>query len=418
MVLDITLRRICKKLYKRKSGLLLMQSGEERTRLVLDMIQSRPRDVDVVIWIAPAAYLARKNYIRDIKRSRRGVTGKFYFFSVEGISVSDYKYLKLYHLIDKYRAFAVLDEGLTIKNTESGRTARLISLARKFKYRVVLSETPLTQGLIDLYSQLQFINPSALKMTETQFSNIFLPYYTDMYPIRRRWSTPAEEKKLVRMLRPYIFLYDLKDKFSISYRDFFFDLSAKEQDSYLREKENYLNNKYRVGFLEIMQKFQHIYTLAKDKVEFFSKVSEEIMARKEKVIVYVKFLDEIQLLRECGVLKGLNYIVLSSDCKRKEIVLQFKEKCDILFCTYGAGGYSLNLNFCNNIVFFSQTFDYKNKLQSLYSLCSGGQDKEINVYNFWVNTGLEHLIKESLDRKENVLKNVCKNFGKAKAINL
>lgn len=42
----------------------------------------------------------------------------------------------------------------------------------------------------------------------------------------------------------------------------------------------------------------------------------------------------------------------------------------------------------------------------------------MNIYNFWVQTGLENLIRTSLDRKENVLSNVCKYITKEDLLTL
>ena len=89
-----------------------------------------------------------------------------------------------------------------------------------------------------------------------------------------------------------------------------------------------------------------------------------------------------------------------------------------MFSTYGAGGFGLHLPFCNNIIFFSQTFDYKDKIQSLDCIYKKGKTNQVNIYNFWVQTGLENLIRTSLDRKENVLSNVCKYITKEDLLTL
>lgn len=409
---------IYKKFSDKRSGILFMKRDQERLDLALRVIQDFPKFVDIVIWIAPAAYLLSKNYIRNIRRSRKRVTGKFYFFSIEAISISNYKYLRVYSLIDKYRAVAVIDEGITIKNTEAGRTSRLLFLARKFKFRLILSSIPLTQGLIDLYSQLQFMNPTLLKMTESQFTNIFLPYHTDAHPITRRWSTTANEKKLVKMIEPYILLYNLDMKENFICKDFICNLSKKEVETYKLEKENFINSRKRIGFLELVQKFQYVYTMAESKIYLLEKIVNDIVQKGEKVIVFVKYVDEIILIEECGILKDIKYSMLCTNKKRRATIEQFKKESDVLLCTYGAGGANLSLEFCNNIIYFSQTFDYRNKLQSIKHLCSEEQKKQVNVYNFWVDTGLDSLIRESQKRKENVLKNICGNMNKLRIMGL
>jgi SNF2 family DNA or RNA helicase len=77
-----------------------------------------------------------------------------------------------------------------------------------------------------------------------------------------------------------------------------------------------------------------------------------------------------------------------------------------LVSTYGCGSLGLNFQFCNNIIFLSQTFDYKDKEQGTHRLYRIGQKKDINCYNFYCDTGLEDIIKQSLDKKQNILKNI------------
>lgn len=49
--------------------------------------------------------------------------------------------------------------------------------------------------------------------------------------------------------------------------------------------------------MEVAQRFQHIYTIAKNKVEGLFALIDEIAARGEKVIIYIKYLDEIRFSR-------------------------------------------------------------------------------------------------------------------------
>ena len=41
-----------------------------------------------------------------------------------------------------------------------------------------------------------------------------------------------------------------------------------------------------------------------------------------------------------------------------------------------------------------------------------GKTNQLNIYNFWVQTGLEKLIRNCQRRKENVLNNVCQYITK------
>lgn len=400
-----------------KTGALFMKMGAKKIDIALEFVKSQQFKVEYVIWIAPAAFLSDKTYRNEVRKSSLGLERKIYFFSIEAIACSDIKYLELYNIIDRFRVFCVVDESITIKNTEAGRTQRLLKMASKFKYRLILSSTPLTQGLIDLYSQIMFMNPAILNMTETQFANSFLFNLYDDDKTKRKWSLPQHEQQLIKLMRPYIYECDLEFDCPINYINYNFSLSPREALSYRQEKEFFLTGRDKVSFLEVAQKFQHMYTICTEKTLALVRLIEEIIKRGEKVIVFVKFMDELNCLKECGVLK-FAYVEMIGSVNKNKAVAAFAKEIPVMFSTYGAGGYSLHMPFCNNIIFFSQTFDYKDKIQSLDSIYMKGQNYHINVYNFWMQTGLENLIRASLARKKNVLCNVCRYITKEEMLSL
>ena len=223
MKLYINRQRAFDMLSNCKTGALFMKMGAKKIETALEFVKSQQFKVEYVIWIAPAAFLATKTYRNEIKNCSKGLERKIYFFSIEAISCSDAKYLDLYQMIDRFRTFCVVDESLTIKNIEAGRTQRLLKIASKFKYRLILSSAPLTQGLIDLYSQITFMNPSILNMTETQFANNFLRLSCDENNFKRKWSSPEREKYLINLMRPYIYECDLEFDCPIKYTNYNLD---------------------------------------------------------------------------------------------------------------------------------------------------------------------------------------------------
>ena len=164
------------KLSKLRAGALFMKMGTGKTKVALDLVIAQQKNIDVVIWIAPASLLREQNYQNEIKKWSGKLTKPIEFYSVEGVSASDIKYLEMRALAESKRSFCVVDESITIKNTDAGRTRRLLDMWSLFDFRLILNGTPLTQGLIDLYSQIQFLHPNILKMKEAQFANNFLTY--------------------------------------------------------------------------------------------------------------------------------------------------------------------------------------------------------------------------------------------------
>ena len=75
--------------------------------------------------------------------------------------------------------------------------------------------------------------------------------------------------------------------------------------------------------------------------------------------------------------------------------------------TYGVGSYSLNLQFCNEIVYSSINFDYAKLEQSKYRIKRIGQKQDIKYTYFLTDLGINKLILENIKRKmtlENLVK--------------
>ena len=198
------------KLSTLKAGALFMKMGTGKTKVAIELISSKQHLIDCIIWIAPASLIREHSYLQEIKKWSGGLNKPISFFSIEAISSSDQIFLEIVKIARNNKNFCVIDESLTIKNTEAKRTKRLLTYYQMFDFRLILNGTPLTKGLIDLYSQIQFISPKILNMTESQFAHNFLQFKKDGWRPWQRWSLPANEQALIEIIRPYIFDCDLE----------------------------------------------------------------------------------------------------------------------------------------------------------------------------------------------------------------
>lgn len=394
------------KLSKLRAGCLFLQMGTGKTKVAVDLANLK-NDYDYIVWIAPASLLNTQSYLDEINKWNPLKPIKYW--SIESLGSSDYKYCDLVNFLDKFKTFCIVDESITIKNTEAKRTERLLKLWDKFNYRLILNGTPITNGLIDLYSQIQFIHPKILNMTEIQFASNFLTYKNDGYKPWKRWSKPENEEALIEIIRPYIFDCELDIPVDCEVKHISCCLNDDEYVGYCELKKDYFEDKNTddIDYFSMTQKFQHFYTKCSEK---YFKIKDIIEKKPdEKFIVYVKYLDEIEELKK--VLK--NYTILTGATGKKTAIEEFKKDKQVLICTYGVGSFGLNLQFANNIIYFTQTFDYKLKEQSKHRIYRTGQTRTCYFYDFFVNTGLENIIEKSLNKKENTLENI-KNYIKKK----
>jgi len=86
---------------------------------------------------------------------------KVYSFNIECF-VSKTKQQMLLDLLSKNKCLMVIDESQGIKNPSAIRTKFLLEAGKKGKYKRILSGTPITKGMEDIYSQLYFLDPNIL----------------------------------------------------------------------------------------------------------------------------------------------------------------------------------------------------------------------------------------------------------------
>jgi len=157
---------------------------------------------------------------------------------------------------------------------------------------------------------------------------------------------------------------------------------------------------------------------SKNKLEGLHETLSDIHNRKEKTLVYIKFLDEINFIKETRILDKIPFIELSGRTNKRKAIKAFERNVDIMFCTYGVEKFGLDMQLCNNVIYYSQTFDYRSKVQSLDSVSFKGFPSYINIYDFWVKTNLEQIINDSLEHKKNLLSSVNNKLTKIEALQL
>jgi SNF2 family DNA or RNA helicase len=384
-----------KKLSELKCGALFMKMGTGKTKTMLDIIMRHADNIDCIAWIAPASLLNDGGYLSElIKWNTKGVLT--YKFSIEGIALSDNRYCELINLAEKKRVFCVIDESLSIKNLISKRTKRLLENGNKFAFRFILNGTPLSRSLVDLYPQIQFLSPRILNMTEAQFANNFLEYDKTGFRPYAKWSKPHNEQALIEILRPYIFDQDLEIESKKQINTHNLKLTPLEKSNYSNFKNDVLKNGV-FDFLAISQKFQSFYTFSKNKEKLIKSIASD------KCIIFVKFLHEVDKLK--SIFK--NVFVYTGKEKDDLSLFKIADK-GILIMTYGTGAMGLNLQFCNHIIFFTPTFDYKQRIHAEARCHRMGQGKNVIIDEIYLDTGLDKLINYSLSRKEKLLCNIEK----------
>jgi SNF2 family DNA or RNA helicase len=391
-VLDANQQEAIKKLSQLKVGAAFMHMGTGKTLTAFELIAST--NVELCLWIGPLSVIGeiKKEYVKW------GHTFPIEFVGCESISQSDRIYYDLLRRIQNKNIFCVVDESLTIKNFEAIRTKRIIEIGTHCTYRLILNGIPISKNYIDLWAQMEFLSPKILNMSFRKFKDNFAEYY-----VRGRLKGMIRKYHnidyLMKLISPYIYACDLELNIQEYNYDYYYD--NEFDDEYREIKKELLHDSRPFDLMALFTMLQKCYTKSAARDDIINQITEN----GEQFIVYCKFLDNI---------KGDNKITGDVEKEeRKRIRTRFENKeFNVLWITYGCGSYGLNMQFCNNIIFADQNFDYGRKIQAAHRVKRKGQTRFINYYNLWCRTGLENMIKSSNEKKLNMITEVKKALKK------
>ena len=385
------------KFKKLKVGALFMQMGTGKTRVAIELVDYNK--CDLLVYIAPFSTL--KNIENEFKKW--GLKTKYILIGYETISSSNTKYIELLNKISNKKVFIIADESIFIKNEETKRFQRLCNIRNKCEYALILNGTPLTKNEWDIYNQMEFLSPLIMNMSREQFLNTFFKkitykkYHEKEHTFYKFSKVNADY--LYKLIEPYIFKCDLDFDKKESTKYIWIDY---DEDLYVKEKEDKLKEYIKFGSSQsIINMLINLNVIASN----FNKKNDELIKyiKDKQIIVFCNFIQEIKYISS----KIDCYVINGSVSKRNEIIDEFKHDSKPLLITLGTGSYSLNLQFCNEIVYSSITFDYARLEQSKYRIKRIGQNKDIKYTYFLTNLGINKFILDNLDKKE-ILENLVK----------
>lgn len=423
-----------KKLSKIRVGALFMEQGTGKTRTALELIQRRASSgkIDAVLWLCPCS--VRRNLREDIIYHCGQMPREIIIRGIESLSSADSLYLKLLELVDTYKCYLVVDESALVKNPEAIRSKRITELADRCRYKLILNGTPISKNEADLFSQFFILDWRILGYKSYySFAANHLEYYTVVLPSGREVKTDQVKRVLntdylSEKIAPYTYqirkqeaLGDLPKK---TYAIKYYELGAKQEKIYGQTK---------VAFTEIVEDWkpetvykmftalQHvtsgrevtspptrrmetrpIYNDIEDnpRIEALADVLREI--GDEKVIIFCKYIAEANEIETLCRRMGIKATEFTGRCqikKRLENLDSFRGDAQVLVANKSCGAYGLNLQFCRNIVFYDNDFDYATRAQAEDRVHRFGQTREVRIYDICADDTIDSFILDNLDGK-------------------
>lgn len=372
---------------------LFMEQGTGKTLPVLfqirELIQEDyiyKRDITTALIVAPKSALGA--WERDIEKFdktsrlllRESITLINYDKVWRGGEKSPYN--RQYDVI-------VLDEAHAIKNRTSRRSAFLLKLATRAKYRYILTGTPISNGQLEnIYSLYCFLDPYIER--GRVYSRIFQEHlnevgkgtykgtyyeFQDRYCILNQYHKPTSYIN-VRELQDLINEYSYRVK-----KVDCLDLPDKLPDEivYVDQAEKALYKKLATesAILEyeilaenplsrLVKLRQLVSGHIKTDAEIIETKCEKIPILKEliegyeddkKLVIFAEFKYSISQIRKLLFSMDIGYLVLDGDQKDKQIWRRFQEdkRIRVIVCQYQTAAAGIDLYASDTIIYYEPT---------------------------------------------------------------
>jgi SNF2 family DNA or RNA helicase len=174
---------------------------------------------------------------------------RIHIIGIESMSASNRTVLA-YAAIVTEQSFVVVDESSYIKGHNSLRTLRISALSAKTRYRLILTGTPFSNGIADLYAQMAFLSKKILGYASFySFAANHLEYEMrrDSLGIQRRTNHVIRAHNveyLAAKISPYVYqvrkgeCLDLPEKL---YDIHYFRMTEQQRQAYEQAKEEILS---------------------------------------------------------------------------------------------------------------------------------------------------------------------------------
>lgn len=320
-----------------------------------------------------------------------------------------------------------IDESTTIKNPKAKRTKALLKIAHQFKYKRLLTGSPVTKSPMDLYSQCEFLGPRTLG-----FDSFYA--YQGRYAVINRRQFGQHQFNQIVGYRHLEELSEKVDKFSYrvlkkdcldlpekSYTVRYVSMTPEQVKMYneLRDEAlTLLENGELVTVQNVMTQMLrlqqvlsgHLMTDDGDLIELETKRLDAVLEILEetsgKVILWSRFRNDIQrlekLLGEKYPLQVASYYGDTPDDERQEIVTKFQDPESELRFFIGnpaTAGYGLTLTEANTVIYYANDFNLETRIQSEDRCHRIGQKNPVTYIDLITEKTIDEKIVQALRNK-------------------
>jgi len=413
------------KLRHLKVGALYMEMGTGKTRTALELIALRydAGKVDHVLCLCPCS--VKPTIKAELAKHVADDTRMFTVDGIESLSQSDRLYLKLLNLVAEKKVFLVVDESNLVKNHFAKRTKRIAALAKSCAYRLILNGTPVSKNEADLFAQWFILDERILGYHSFwSFAANHLEY--DEYG---KVCNVLNVDYLTRKIAPYSYIVNKDECIKLpekKYRTRYFWLTKEQDFAYYNAKDQLLVNVDEFDSTTIYKLFTGLQQVASGNeivsvdplksIPLFTNpldnprieaLLDEVGGVDNKIIIWCKYRMEIddvgKVLRDKYGESSVAQFHGGISLKNRNIEMEkFRNEAQFLIANKACGGYGLNLQFCSNMIYYSNDFNWATRAQSEDRVHRLGQDNNVRIVDICARSKIDERILSNLHRKGNL----------------
>lgn len=442
------------KLSPSRVGALFMDMGTGKSLTALRLAELRQEKWDQLFWFCPCALretvlsqilqhtdIPREKILVWDDKGRRagGHVMLVHIIGIETMSSSNSAVLAYASLITE-QSYVIVDESSYIKGNRARRTQRITRMSERTRYRTILTGTPLTQGITDLFSQMLFLSPAILgHRSWYSFANAHIEYkmrrsrFNPKHKIKTGEITRTfDEDILARQIEPYVFQVRRQDCLDLPaqvYLDRRYHLSNRQRDAYEAAKADALegfdpDDWSNAHILKLFGKLQKIVVwfdgdtvLPTDaRIELLLETIAEIEA-DEPIIIWTKYRAAADTI--CRVLgehfgedQVWKYTGTVPEAKRNDQLAGWRRQGRFLVATQAIGGHGLTLNEAAYSIFYADSFKYAERLQAEGRNHRIGQERKVFYIILRAEDTIDDRIAGSIRGKANTVEAFSKMVEK------
>ncbi len=417
------------------AALIIAPKGVYDNWVTLEIPKHLPDEVPVKMmrWQPRLSKTYQKELEIFVKHRFDGL--KIFVMNIEALSTSKGTKIAGVFLIQNEDNMIIIDESTTIKNRGASRTKNLMTLKGYSSYRRILTGSPITKSPMDLYSQCSFLSTRALN-----FSSYYA--FQGRYAIIKQRAFGARSFQEIVGYRNLEELNEKLEQFSTrTLKEECLDLPDKlytRRNITMSDEQNSVYNQMKklalaqldsgelsttASILTQIMRLQQICCgffqpdvgeirqLPNNRLSELLDITDELQG---KAIIWASFTHDIQqIARSLRDRFGPDSVALyygdTPQEDRQKIVHKFQDMTSELRFFVGqpkTGGYGITLSAATTVIYYSNSYDLENRLQSEDRAHRIGQKKNVTYIDLVCPNTIDEKILEALKSKINLSQKV------------